>query len=54
MLHMEEVRRVMRPEVMGNIHQQSWGRIAGRLHHPTGETRKSLRHQRIPLMLSSH
>src|SRR5262249_12162849 len=39
MLHMEEVRRVMRPEVLFHIRQQAWGLIAGRLDHLTVESR---------------
>ena len=48
MLHMEEVRRVMRPEVMFNIRQQARGLIAGRLDHLTVEPRKGLLHERLP------
>ena len=42
MLHMEEVRRVMRPEVMFHIRQQARRFIAGRLDDLTVETRKRL------------
>ena len=51
MLHMEEVRRVMRPEVMFHIRQQARRFIAGRLDHLTVETRKRLLHQRMPRVL---
>jgi hypothetical protein len=37
MLPMEEVRRVMRSEVLFNICQQVWSLIAGRWDHPTVE-----------------
>jgi len=53
MLHMEEVRRVMRPQVMFHRRQQSWCLIARRLHHPTVETRKGLLHVRMPRVLVS-
>src|SRR4029450_12243369 len=48
MLHMEEVRRVMRPAVMFHIRQQSWGLVAGRLNDPTVEPRQSLFHEFLP------
>jgi hypothetical protein len=48
MLHMEDVRRVMRPKAMGNIRQKSRRLITRRLHDLTVEPRKSLLHQRIP------
>ena len=51
MLHMEEVRRVMRPKVMFNIRQQARGFIAGRLDDLTVETRQGLLHQRMPGVL---
>ena len=48
MLHMEDVRRVMRTEVMLHVGQQARCFIAGRLYDLTVETRKRLLHQRIP------
>jgi hypothetical protein len=48
MLPMEEVRRVMGPEGMGNIREQTLGCSTGRLHPLAVETRKGWRHQRIP------
>src|SRR6266571_5456335 len=51
MLHMEEVRRVMCPEVVGNIREQPRGFITGRLNHLAVETRKGWRHQLIPRVL---
>ncbi len=48
---MEDIRRVMRPEVMFNICEQAWGFITGRLDHLTVETRKGLRHALPPGIL---
>jgi hypothetical protein len=50
---MEEVRRVMRPKVMGHVCQKPRGLIAGRLDHWTVETRQGLLHQRLPGVLIS-
>ena len=51
MLPMEDVRRVVRPKVMGNIRQKARRFIAGRLYDLTVETRKRLLHKRIPRVL---
>src|SRR5712692_5437961 len=51
MLHMEQVRRVMCPQVMFNIGQQTWRFIAGGLNHATVEPRQSLLHERLPGVL---
>jgi hypothetical protein len=51
MLHMEEVRRVMRPQVVLNIRQQAWGFITGRLNHFTVEPQQSLFHEFLPGVL---
>ena len=51
MLHMEEVWRVMRPEVVGHIGEQARCFITGRLHPLAGETRKGWRHPLIPRVL---
>src|SRR6266571_3072303 len=51
MLHMEDVRRVMRPQVMLNIRQQSRGLITGRLNDRAVETRKGRLHERVPGVL---
>jgi hypothetical protein len=51
MLHMEEVRRVVRAEVMLHVGQQARCFIAGRLYDLTVETRKRLLHKRIPRVL---
>jgi hypothetical protein len=48
MLHREEVRRVMRSEVLCSIRQQSGGCIARGLHHPTVKPLKDLYHERLP------
>src|SRR2546422_2102645 len=48
MLHMEEVRRVMRPKVVFNIGQKPWSLITGRLNDRAVETRKGRRHERVP------
>ena len=48
MLYMEEVRGVMRPQVVFNIGQKPWGFITGRLYHPTIETRQGRLHQGLP------
>ena len=48
---MEEVRRVMCPEVVCNIREQARGFITGRLNHLAVETRKGWRHQHIPRVL---
>ena len=50
---MEEVRRVMRPKVMGHVCQKPRGLIAGRLDNWTVETRQGLLHQRLPGVLIS-
>src|SRR5262249_25954778 len=47
MLHMEEVRRVMRPEVLYHIRQQARRLIAGRLYSLTVETCQGRRHPRL-------
>ena len=52
MLHMEEVRRVMRPKVVFHIREKSRGFITGRLAPLAGETRKGLFHQGMPGVLS--
>ena len=36
---------------MGNIHQQAWRFIAGRLDDLTGQIRKRLLHERLPRVL---
>jgi hypothetical protein len=51
MLHMEEVRRVMRPKVMCHIRQQAWCLIACRLDYLTVETDKGLFHEFLPGVL---
>ncbi len=51
MLHMEHIRRVMRPKVMFNVREKSWGLITGRLNHLTVKTRKGLLHQLVPGVL---
>ena len=45
MLDMEEVRRVMRPQVMFNIREESRGFITGRLDHLTMQAGQGLLHQ---------
>jgi hypothetical protein len=51
MLHMEEVRRVVRAEVMFHIRQQTRCFIAGRLYDLTVQTRQRLLHERMPCVL---
>ena len=51
MLHMEEVRRVMRPEVVGHIREQARCFITGRLNHLAVEPRQGWRHQLMPRVL---
>jgi hypothetical protein len=48
MLPMEEVRRVMRPEVLCHRRQQAWGLSAGRWDHLTVESRQGRLHARLP------
>jgi hypothetical protein len=48
MLHMKEVRRVMRPKVMFNIGQQAWCFVACGLDDLTVEPRQRLLHQPLP------
>jgi hypothetical protein len=48
MLHMEEVRRVMRSEVLFHIGQQPRRLITGRLDDPTVQPRKRLLHAGMP------
>ena len=48
---MEDIRRVMRPQVMFNVRQQSRGLIACRLDHLTVEPHQGLRHQLLPGVL---
>jgi hypothetical protein len=50
---MEDVRRVVRAEVMFHIGQQARGCIAGRLDHLTGQTRQRLCHERLPRVVSA-
>jgi hypothetical protein len=52
MLPMEEVRRVLRPEVLFHRRQPAWGLIAGRLDPLTGAPRQGRRHQRRPGIVS--
>ena len=51
MLHMEEVWRVVRPKVRGNIRQQARRFIACRLDHLTVQTCKRLFHEGLPRVL---
>ena len=51
MLHMEKVRRVMRPQVRFHRGQQARGCITGRLDHPAVEVRQRLLHVRMPCVL---
>jgi hypothetical protein len=51
MLHMEDVRRVVRAEVMFHVGQQARCFIAGRLDHLTVQTRQRLFHERMPRVL---
>ncbi len=51
MLHMEKVRRVMRPQVMFNIGQKPRSLIACRLDDPTVKTRKGMLHEGMPGVL---
>jgi hypothetical protein len=51
MLHMEEVGRVMRPEVMLHIGQKARRFIAGGLNDPTVETRKGRLYACMPRSL---
>ena len=52
-LHMAEVRRVMRAEVLFHLRQPSWGLIAGRWDHFPFEQRQGIRHQSVPGVLST-
>jgi hypothetical protein len=51
MLHMEDVRRVLRPKVMRNRGQQARGCVTCRWDDWAVETRKSLLHQHMPRVL---
>ncbi len=51
MLHMEDVRRVMRPKVMGNIREKARRFIACRLNDLTVQTRKRRFHEGMPRVL---
>jgi hypothetical protein len=51
MLHMEDVRRVMRSEVMCYVGQQARCFIAGRLYDLAVQTRQRLFHERLPRVL---
>jgi hypothetical protein len=53
MLHMEEIRRVMRPQVVFNIGEKARGLIACRLDDVTVEAGKGRRHQCLPGVLIS-
>jgi hypothetical protein len=52
-LHLEKVRRVMRPQVRFHRGQQARGFITGRLAHPAVEVRQLLLHVRMPWVLSA-
>src|SRR5215813_10304144 len=51
MLHMEQVGRVMRPEMVGHIGKQARCFITGRLEHLAVEPCQGWRHQRMPRVL---
>ena len=51
MLDMEEVRRVMCPQVMFHIREESRGFITGRLHDLAMQAGKGLVHQGMPGVL---
>ena len=48
---MEEVRRVVRAEVMFNIREEPWRFVTRRLDHFTFEQRQGVRHQLVPGVL---
>jgi hypothetical protein len=50
-LPMQAIRRVMRPQVLCNVRQQSRGLIAGRLDPLIVEPRQGLRHPLLPSVL---